>query len=201
MTFPSDVRDAVPDELTGPRTIVEVTTTHLEMRAPPAGALAPAPAGVQVVRAVQPTVRFYRYLYDAVGEPWAWYDRRRMAPAELAAILDDSRVEVHVLWKAGVPAGYAELDRRIAGQVELAYFGLLPEAIGQRLGPWLLGWAIREAWRPDDVTRVWVHTCTLDHPSALRMYIAAGFVPYGEDRHRQTVVVSSPVSVARTRRA
>jgi GNAT superfamily N-acetyltransferase len=183
-----DLPDAVPADVPGPRAIVEVVTTYLEMHARPTAPLAPPPEGVQVVRARRPTPRFYRYLYDGVGSPWHWYDRRRMPTAELAAILDDDAVEVHVLWKDGVPAGYTELDRRRPGQVELAYFGLLPEAIGQRLGPWLLAWSLHEAWRPTDVRRVWVHTCTLDHPAALRTYLAAGFTTYGDERHRQTIL-------------
>jgi hypothetical protein len=186
---PHDLPDSVPADVPGPRKVVEVTTTYLEMRARPTTPLGPPPrAGVQVVRAVKPGARFYRYLYDAVGVPWHWYDRRRITAAELAAIVDDDRVHVHVLWRDGVPVGYAELDRRTAGQVELAYFGLVPEAIGGKLGPWLLAWSIHEAWRPADVTRVWVHTCTLDHPAALRTYLEAGFTKYGEDRHRQTVL-------------
>jgi hypothetical protein len=191
MTEASDVQDSVPADRPGRREIVEVTTTFLEMRARPTAPLGPAPRpGVQVVRAVKPGARFYRYLYDAVGAKWHWYDRQRISAAELAAIVDDDRVEVHVLWRDGVPVGYAELDRRTEGQVELAYFGLVPEAIGGKLGPWLLAWSIHEAWRPAGVTRVWVHTCTLDHPAALRTYLESGFTKYGEDRHRQTVLAA-----------
>ena len=180
-------RTGSPDEGAAPDPVVEVVTSYLEMHARPVTALAPPPVGVQVVRARNPSTRFYRYLYDAVGGPWHWYDRRHMAAEELAAILADDAVEVHVLWKDGVPVGYAELDRRSQGEVELAYFGLVPEAIGQKLGPWLLAWSIHEAWRPHEVRRLWVHTCTLDHPSALCGYLAAGFVKYGEARHQQAI--------------
>jgi len=185
-----DVIDAVPADLPGPRQVVEVTTHCLEMRARPAAAVLPPPPGVAIVRAA-PSVRFYRYLYDAVGAPWHWYDRRRMPAAELAAILDDPGTEVHVLWERGVPVGYAELDRTVAGEAQLAYFGLVPEAIGRGLGPWLLRWAIAEAWRPPEVARVWVHTCTLDHPRALDVYLAAGFAQYDEARHRQTILAAA----------
>ncbi len=185
--YPPDVHDAVPADLAGPRAIVEVVTHYLEMRAAPPAAIAPRP-DVTVVRATHPSARFYRYLYDGVGGPWHWYDRRRLPAEELAAILADPGVEVHVLYRDGEPIGYAELDRRVAREVELAYFGLMPEAIGQKLGPWLLGWAIDTAWRAPTVDRVWVHTCSLDHRSALRAYLAAGFVAYGEARHRQTIL-------------
>jgi len=187
-----DIPDSVPADVPGRRVVVEVVTTYLEMHARPTAPLAPPPPSVQVIRARRPTTRFYRYLYDSVGSPWHWYDRRRMPAAELAAILTDDAVEVHVLHVDGVPFGYTELDRRTPDQVELAYFGLLPEAIGQKLGPWLLAWSIHEAWRPDSVRRVWVHTCSLDHPAALRTYLAAGFTKYGEDRHTQTILDLEP---------
>ena len=184
--------NGVPPELPGPRREVEVVTHWLEMRTRPVAPVPPPPAGVAVVRADPPTVRFYRYLYDSVGEPWHWYDRRMMPADELAALLGHERNEVHVLWQHGVPAGYSELDRRISGEVELAYFGLFPEAIGRGLGSWLLRWSIAEAWRLIDthrgVPRVWVHTCSLDHPAALGVYLAAGFKKYDETRHRQLIV-------------
>ena len=167
---------------------IETIVTHLEMTEPPARALAPPPRdGLEVVRAVHPTVSFYRYLYDTVGEPWLWGDRRKLADAAIAAIVQDPAVEVHVLHLLGVPAGYAELDRRIPGEIELAYLGVLPDFIGQKLGPYLLDWAIGAAWshRP---RRFWVHTCTLDHPRALAMYERAGFRVF----HREVEVSDDP---------
>lgn len=162
---------------TAPDTI-EITTTYLEMFACPAHLnLTPPRDDLQVMRAVQPTVSFYRYLYDTVGEPWLWYERRQMAPEALRAIIQHPQIEVYVLYVAGVPAGYAELDRTQPGQIELAYFGLLPAFIGQRLGRYLLHWAIATAWSHAP-RRLWVHTCTLDHPNALPVYQKAGFVPY-----------------------
>jgi GNAT superfamily N-acetyltransferase len=184
------VIDAAPPHLAGPRRVVEVVTHYLEMRAPPARSVPPAPPGVAVIRAA-PSVRYYRFLYDGVGEPWHWYARQVMPAAELAAILADPGVEVDVLHRDGTPLGYAELDRRIAGEVELAYFGMFPEAVGQGLGSWLLAWAIAEAWRPAGVERVWVHTCSLDHEAALPVYLRAGFTKTGESRHRQTIVERS----------
>jgi GNAT superfamily N-acetyltransferase len=182
-----EVIDAVPPDILGPRRVVDVTTYHLETFHRPTARLLPPSPGIAVVHAVEPGPRFYRYLYDTVGAPWHWYDRRRMTPAQLTAIVNDPRVEVHVLTDRGVPIGYAELDRRVDGEAELAYFGLFPEAIGRGLGAWFLRWTMAEAWRPPDVARVWVHTCTLDHPAALPLYLAAGFVQFDEERHRQTI--------------
>lgn len=157
---------------------IETVVTSLEMLAPPASpGRAPPRGDLAIVKAERPTVSFYRYLYNTVGEPWLWVDRRKLDDAALAAIVQDPSVGVHVLWAGGVPAGYAELDARAWPDVELAYFGIIPELIGQKLGPFLLDWAIRAAWSRGP-KRVWVHTCTLDHPGALAMYERAGFVRF-----------------------
>jgi GNAT superfamily N-acetyltransferase len=95
----------------------------------------------------------------------------------LRAILDDPAVSVHVLYVDGTPAGYFELDGRAGDTVDLAYFGVMPEFIGLRLGPWLLGQAIGMAWDRDPA-RVTVNTCTLDHPKALPLYQRFGFEVY-----------------------
>lgn len=157
---------------------LDTEITYLEMRAPPATPPLPPPRGdVQVVHAVRPTLHFYRYLYDTVGADYIWSNRRLMDQEELHRTLHDERVELNVLWVAGVPAGFAELDSRRPGVVELVYFGLMPEFIGQGLGRHLLDWAVRRAWALG-CTRVRVNTCTLDHPRALPSYKAAGFEVY-----------------------
>ncbi|MGH6945657.1 MAG: GNAT family N-acetyltransferase [Geminicoccaceae bacterium] len=168
---------------------IETVVTYLEMTAPPEGAEREAPPGVLVRRALRPTVSFYRYLYHAVGADWAWTERRLMSDAELAAIVQHPAVEVNVLWAGGVPAGYAELDRRLPPDIELAYFGLVPELIGRGLGRYLLDWAIRHAWR-ERPRRLWVHTCDLDHPRALDVYRKAGFRIY--DRRIGQVALFGP---------
>ena len=161
-------------------TTIELTTIYLELRAlPPAPVVPPPPrADLTVMRAERPTVGYYRFLYDTVGEPWRWYERRLVGDEQLAAVVQHQAVEVQVLYAAGVPAGYAELDRRIPGEVELAYFGLMPSFIGQGLGTYLLRWAIQRAFTgaAEPPARLWVHTCDLDHPRALATYLAAGFV-------------------------
>ena len=80
-----------------------------------------------------------------------------------------------------MPAGFAELDRRVAGEVELVQFGLLPEFIGQGLGKFFLQWAIDKSWGYGP-RRLWLHTCSLDHPAALPNYLKAGFQICKEER-------------------
>jgi hypothetical protein len=100
-----------------------VTTTYLEMFARPERVVPPPGEGLAVVHARRPTVAYYRFLYDAVGRDYDWTSRKKLSDAELAALLHDPRVEVHVLMAEGVPAGFAELDRRTAGEIELVQFG------------------------------------------------------------------------------
>ena len=159
---------------------MKVTITYLEMFTRPGRVVPPAREGLAVIHARRSTVAYYRFLYDAVGRDYAWTSRKRLSDGELAALLGDPRLEVHVLMVDGVPAGFAELDRRAEGQVELVQFGLMPEFIGQGLGRYFLQWTIDKAWSYDP-KRFWLHTDTQDHPAALPNYLKAGFAIYKEE--------------------
>jgi len=150
------------------------------MLVPPRKTVLPPRDDVAVVHARKPTLSFYRYLYDAVGKRHHWLSRRNLTDAELAALIHDPRMENHVLYVDGVPAGFAELDRRIEGEIELVQFGLVQEFIGQGLGRYFLNWTIDKAWSYQP-RRFWLHTCTLDHPAALPNYLKGGFVVYKEE--------------------
>ncbi|MEM7045936.1 MAG: GNAT family N-acetyltransferase, partial [Pseudomonadota bacterium] len=148
--------------------------------------LARTPADVEVRRAVRPTVAFYRYLYDTVGGDWSWAGRRLMDDGSLASQVQDPNVEVNVLWVAGVPAGLMELDLRAMPEIELLYFGLIPDVIGKGFGRFALDWAVDRAWSFHP-SRFWLHTCDLDHPNALATYQKAGFEIY--DRRKNWEVI------------
>ncbi len=160
---------------------VTCTITYLEMLEPP-GLAVPSPlAGpsLALLKVEEPTLSFYRFLYNTVGEEWLWFERRLMNDRRLAAIVQDPEVEVWVLYRGGQPAGYFELDfRELAGKqvVDLAYFGLLPSFIGCKLGPYLLDSALQRAWAREP-KRVTVNTNSLDHPRALPLYQRFGFRP------------------------
>ena len=158
---------------------VPLTITFLQMAERPKLPEVPPPAGrkLALLRAENCSVSFYRYLYDAVGKRWLWVERKRMSDADLQAILQDEKVEIYVLYVGGVPAGYAELDRRRPPEIDIAYFGIMPEYIGLGLGPYFLRWVIDAAWRHGPA-RLTVNTCTLDHPAALPLYQKFGFRVY-----------------------
>lgn len=151
--------------------------TSLEMlKRPPARPL--PPSTLSLVRWQAPSNDKYRTLFRRIGTPWLWFSRLVMEDARLRAILDDPGIEIYAATdRAGIELGMIELDFRVAGQCELGFFGLVPELTGQGHGGWLMGHALTMAWRKG-VERVWVHTCTLDHPSALGFYQRHGFVPY-----------------------
>lgn len=156
---------------------VATVVTSLEMtKRPPLRPVPPSPLRLQRWHAPAPTK--YRALFARVGGPWLWFSRLIMDDARLTAIIHDPAVQVFAVVDAGgIEVGMLELDFRTAQACELGYVGLVPELAGQGHGRWLMALALQHAWAPG-VTRVWVHTCTLDHPRALGFYRASGFVPY-----------------------
>jgi len=159
---------------------VSVKVTHVQMFARPQRNV-PAPRdGLAVIHARRPTITYYRFLYDAVGSRWNWVSRKKLSDAALAAIIHDPRDEVNVLMVDGVPAGFAELDRRVPDEIEITQFGLIGDFIGQGLGRYFLNWAIDKAWSYAP-KRLWLHTCTQDHPAALPNYLKAGFAIFKEE--------------------
>lgn len=164
-----------------PHQRIPTVVTFLEMKTKPAAIPPPFPkVKVALLRAEGPPVHFYRYLYDVIGRTYKWVDRKKLADAQLARLLGDPQMEIYVLYVNGCPAGMAELDFREPEIGQLAYFGLVPEFIGQRLGYYFLYHTSMNAWvKP--IAKLLVNTCTLDHPRALPLYQRLGFVPYSRE--------------------
>lgn len=132
----------------------------------------------RLVKWERPAPDKYRTLFRRVGEPWLWFSRLVMDEARLTGILHHPDVEIHAVGDPrGIEIGLLELDFREKENCELSFFGLVPELAGRGHGRWLMAQALLRAWSKE-VNRVWVHTCTLDHPSALGFYRASGFVPF-----------------------
>ena len=161
--------------LTEPVTRIAVDVTFLRMDRPPGGIRPALPPEVAVERLLpRATVAQYRALYHAVGQDYVWWLRRTLSDGELDRVLADTALSIDVARHDGVEQGFYELDRRAWPSVNLAYFGLLPGAIGQGLGIALLHHAISAAWA-EGCTSLTVNTCTADHPRALPNYLRAGF--------------------------
>jgi GNAT superfamily N-acetyltransferase len=156
---------------------VEVTRTYLEMRSP--GDLRPVslPADPpKLERIGNCPGSFFRYLYAEVGRAYHWTDRLSWSDQRVRAHLTDPAVSLWLLTSEAAPAGYFELRAHEDRSVEIAYFGLLPEFVGRGWGGYLLTRAAEAAWEMQP-ERVWLHTCTLDHPAALPNYLKRGFSP------------------------
>ncbi|MGQ0660394.1 GNAT family N-acetyltransferase [Sphingosinicella sp.] len=145
--------------------------TYLEMTERPATApIFPSPLRMERWEDFDP--ERYRDLFRKIGGKWLWFSRLRMEDAELR----DAAAEIHVVRdEAGTDCGLVELDFRTSGECLIRFLALAPELAGQGHGRWLFAETLALAWAPG-VTRVAVHTCSLDHPAALPAYLRAGFV-------------------------
>ena len=119
-----------------------------------------------------------RFFYLEVGKMWEWTEHQLWTDEQWRDWAEAETLQTWMLLFKGTPAGYFELSTQDR-DVELAYFGLLPPFVGKGLGGGLLSAAIENAWGAE-IKRVWVHTCSLDHPNALKNYQARGFQIYRE---------------------
>ena len=166
-----------------PAGTVATIVTSLEMTTRPPRRPLPA-SRLRLVAWPQPSPDRYRTLFRRVGAPWLWFSRLAMDDAALRAIIDDPQVAVFAVGDpAGIEVGMLELDYREPGQCELSYVGLVPELAGKGHGDWLMAEALMRAWR-NGVGRVWVHTCTLDHPAALGFLSQRRALPRSPDPSR-----------------
>ena len=165
---------------------IAAIVTHLEMTARPAGR--DDPPGPWTLRKIDaPALDWYRDLHRRVGEEWLWISRLCMSDTELAAIIHDAAIEIYALALDGRDEGLLELDFREPRECELVYFGVTSSLIGTGAARFLMNRALERAWR-GDVRRVWLHTCTFDHPSAVASYQRSGFRPF----RRQIEIATDP---------
>ena len=167
--------------------VVDTTVTYLAMpNAPRMLPPKPSSPALALMKAERIPLHYYRYLYGAVGGSWLWFERLMLDDAALAAKVHRPSVEVFVLYAEGAPAGYYELDFGAEDATNLNYFGLMPEWMGRKIGPWLLGSAISEAFLRGSKSLT-VNTCTMDHPAALPLYQRLGFRPVARENRRISV--------------
>lgn len=159
-----------------PGGVLPAIVTFMETRTPPAT----APAGEPPVteRLGPSEADRFRRLFRAVGEPWLWTSRLRHSDAVIAARIGDPGIATLAVVEGDHDVGLVELDLRRAGEVEIVLFGLVPEAVGRGLGRRLMDDVLARAWRRPGLKRVWLHTCTLDHPKAVGFYRSFGFRAY-----------------------
>ena len=159
------------------------TRTYLEMTDPLAVRPGRAPEGdVRVARRDPCEPEFWRYLYATVGEAYRWVDRLAWTEDEIQGYLADPAVSLWVMTVGDRVAGYFELRHEPDASVEIVYFGLLPEFTGRGLVGYLLTDAVERAWA-SGARRVWLHTCSFDHPLAIQNYLARGFTVFKTEQY------------------
>lgn len=158
---------------------ISYTVTWLEMtgRPPYSWPHQPVGAPLSLLKAEDPPVWYFLGLYDAVGRDYAWEDMFDRGEDDLAHWLHDRGTSLYTMMRQGWPHGFVMLDHRKPGICDIAYFGLVPQAIGRGLGQFLLKNAILTGWDLPGVRKLTLNTNTLDHPRALGLYQRCGFVP------------------------
>ena len=160
---------------------IPMTVTFFEMTGKPSALQPPQPKGRHaILKAENPSPEFYRFLYDQIGGPYKWVDRKKLTPEALTEVIRHPQNVLYVLYVEGCPAGMAELDLRKDGVANISYFGLMPDFIGKRLGYFFLYHACQNAWA-HPISRLTINTCTLDHPRALPLYQRIGFTAYARE--------------------
>ena len=179
-----DIPDGYSDISNGK---VASVVTHLQMFERPATRAARAESLWALRKIDVLDVERYRTLFRRIGEDWLWASRLSMSDEDLRNVLGNPLYEAYVFEREGQEEGLVELDFRVEGECELSFFGLTPAMVGQGAGRWMMNRVLELAWsRP--IGRLWVHTCSLDHPGALDFYIRSGFVPF----RRQIEVMDDP---------
>ena len=132
----------------------------------------PERSSIQLIQ--PPDFQLNKFFYKNIGKKHNWVDRLIWTEKQWINYTSNEKVKTYVLKKEDNIAGYFELilhpDKN---EVEIAYLGLLEEYQNQKLGSYLLSYAIKKSFS-DETKRVWVHTCTLDHKNALNNYISRG---------------------------
>ena len=157
---------------------IAAIVTYLEVLGRPGDQPAKPDADLSLTIVPKPGLDWYRDLYRRIGEEWLWFTRLMMNDAQLAAVIHHPNVAVYAVTQADEEIGILELDWRHAPECEIAFFGLVPEATSKGIGRWLMGEAQRIAFDEERATRLWLHTCTHDHPHALPFYLGQGFRAY-----------------------
>jgi len=159
-----------------PGDTISYSVSYLEMEEGPDFDWPKEPTGdILILRAKNPPARYFLSLYEAVGKDYEWTDKLICPCHEVDEFLSDSDVELFTFIKDGWTAGFYMLDKRKKGVCDLAYFGLLPEAIGSGYGEYLLETAVKMGWESRGIKKLTVNTNSLDHPNALPLYRKIGF--------------------------
>ena len=119
-----------------------------------------------------------KFFYKNIGKKHRWVDRLIWSEQQWIDYVSNSKVKTYILKKKDDLVGFFELIFHLENkEVEIAYFGILEEYQNKKLGSFLLSEAIKKSFN-ENINRVWLHTCSLDHENALKNYLARGMKIY-----------------------
>jgi ribosomal protein S18 acetylase RimI-like enzyme len=115
-----------------------------------------------------------KFFYKNIGKNCHWVDRLVWTELDWTKYISDEKLSTYILKNKDEIAGYFELlFNKDTKEAEIAYFGILEEYFGKKLGGYLLSEAIKFSFKLG-CERVWVHTCSLDNKNALSNYLSRG---------------------------
>ena len=134
-----------------------------------------------VVKKIKPDFQLNKFFYKQVGKKHRWIDRLSWSDGKWINYISNKNLETYIISESDELAGFFELlYNPELKETEISYFGLLEEFIGKGIGGYALSVAIKKSFEKN-IRRVWLHTCTLDHPNALKNYIARGMTVFKKE--------------------
>ena len=121
-----------------------------------------------------PDFQLNKFFYKQIGKKYFWKDRLEWSNKNWIDYVSNKKISTYVLKDNEDIVGYFELIfHNIKEEAEIAYFGILEDYFGKKLGGYLLSQAIKKAFQLN-INRLWLHTCSLDHKNALKNYLSRG---------------------------
>ena len=134
-----------------------------------------------LVKKIKPDFQLNKFFYKQVGKKHRWIDRLSWSDGKWINYISNKNLETYIISESDELAGFFELlYNPELKETEISYFGLLEEFIGKGIGGYALSVAIKKSFEKN-IKRVWLHTCTLDHPNALKNYIARGMTVFKKE--------------------
>tara|TARA_A100001234_G_scaffold33315_1_gene25863 strand:- start:233 stop:742 length:510 start_codon:yes stop_codon:yes gene_type:complete len=134
-----------------------------------------------LVKKINPDFQLNKFFYKQVGKKHRWLDRLSWSDQKWINYISNKNLETYLIIEKEDLAGFFELlYNPELKETEISYFGLLEEYIGKGIGGYALSEAIKRCFEKN-IKRVWLHTCTLDHPNALKNYIARGMTVFKKE--------------------
>ncbi len=134
-----------------------------------------------LVKKIKPDFQLNKFFYKQVGKNHRWIDRLSWSDEKWINYISNRNLETYIISEFDELVGFFELlYNPELEETEISYFGLLEEYIGKGIGGYALSVAIKKSFQKN-IRRVWLHTCTLDHPNALKNYIARGMTVFKKE--------------------